>query len=99
MVSEDRRLKLRGYQVFRFGGQEFADVRTAEALLDDFSVELSPVCGYSLKYPATLAPTPARGDRHTVVDVPDAPKTVTRTQRGVSDRSAQGYAQAAHAAS
>src|SRR5215831_16325170 len=33
------------------------------------------------------------------VDVSDAPKTVTRTRRGVSDRSAQGYAQAAHAAS
>src|SRR5262249_59255671 len=33
------------------------------------------------------------------VDVSDAPKSVTRTQRGVSDRSAQGYAQAAHAAS
>jgi very-short-patch-repair endonuclease len=26
MVREDRRLKLRGYEVFRFGGTEFADV-------------------------------------------------------------------------
>lgn len=48
MVAEDRRLKLRGYQIFRFGGQEFVDVASAEVMLDAFFSELFMHCGYSL---------------------------------------------------
>jgi very-short-patch-repair endonuclease len=48
MVAEDRRLKLRGYQVFRFGGQEFVDVSNAEAMLDAFFIDLFTACGYTL---------------------------------------------------
>ena len=36
MVAEDRRLRLRGYEVHRFGGQEFVDETTVTATLNDF---------------------------------------------------------------
>jgi hypothetical protein len=49
MVTEDRRIKLRGYEVFRFGGQDFVDKSSAEAMLDAFFIELFTFCGYKIK--------------------------------------------------
>lgn len=40
MMAEDRRLRLRGYEVHRFGGSEFVDAVAAEATLDAFFDEL-----------------------------------------------------------
>ncbi|TSE15701.1 hypothetical protein B1A87_007090 [Arthrobacter sp. KBS0703] len=40
MVAEDRRLRLDGYEVYRFGGQEFVDRRKAEGVLSGFFHEL-----------------------------------------------------------
>ena len=36
MVAEDRALRLRGYEVYRFGGYELMDDSTAERLLEEF---------------------------------------------------------------
>ncbi|MBC3842055.1 hypothetical protein GXW82_23300 [Streptacidiphilus sp. 4-A2] len=41
MVAEDRQLRLRGYEVYRFGGAELEDRDAAAALLDDFFVRLA----------------------------------------------------------
>jgi hypothetical protein len=40
MVAEDRKLKLAGYEVYRFGGQEFVDRKRAAILLREFFTEL-----------------------------------------------------------
>jgi len=40
MVGEDRRLRLAGYEVYRFGGAEFVDSDRAISMLDDFFDEL-----------------------------------------------------------
>jgi hypothetical protein len=40
MVSEDRRLKLAGYEVYRFGGQELVDRAAAARMLTGFFREL-----------------------------------------------------------
>ena len=40
MMAEDRRLRLAGYEVHRFGGNEFVDVKAAEAMIDDFFDQL-----------------------------------------------------------
>lgn len=40
MVAEDRKLRLRGYEVFRFGGNEFVDKGEAERMLKDFYLQL-----------------------------------------------------------
>lgn len=40
MVSEDRRLRLAGYEVYRFGGYEFMDRELAARMLSDFFREL-----------------------------------------------------------
>ena len=40
MVSEDRRLRLAGYEVYRFGGAEFIDKSKATAMLTQFFNEL-----------------------------------------------------------
>jgi hypothetical protein len=39
-MAEDRRLRLSGYEVHGFGGQEFVDGASAERLLDEFFDEL-----------------------------------------------------------
>ena len=36
MMAEDRRLKLAGYEVYRFGGQEFADPTEVRELVGNF---------------------------------------------------------------
>jgi hypothetical protein len=36
MVAEDRALRLRGYEVYRFGGYELLESREPDRLLDDF---------------------------------------------------------------
>lgn len=36
MVAGDRELQLAGYEVYRFGGQEFVDRQAAAAMLDEF---------------------------------------------------------------
>lgn len=41
MVAEDRRLRLSGYEVYRFGGHEFQDPRRAEEMLDTFFEDLA----------------------------------------------------------
>jgi hypothetical protein len=41
MVAEDRRLRLAGYEVFRFGGAELMhEEQPAKALLEDFFTRL-----------------------------------------------------------
>jgi len=40
MVSQDRRLRLAGYEVYRFGGAEFADKASAVQMLTAFFDEL-----------------------------------------------------------
>ncbi|GAA5199415.1 hypothetical protein GCM10023346_39070 [Arthrobacter gyeryongensis] len=40
MVSEDRKLRLAGYEVYRFGGHEFVDRPAAAKMLSDFFREL-----------------------------------------------------------
>lgn len=40
MVAEDRRLRLAGYEVFRFGGAELMHEEPAKALLEDFFTRL-----------------------------------------------------------
>ncbi|GAB3557817.1 hypothetical protein GCM10027405_03280 [Arthrobacter alkaliphilus] len=40
MVAEDRKLRLAGYEVYRFGGQEFVDRRAAAGMLLGFFQEL-----------------------------------------------------------
>jgi hypothetical protein len=40
MVAEDRRLRLGGYEVHRFGGEEFVDADRANAQLDHFFEDL-----------------------------------------------------------
>lgn len=40
MVSEDRRLRLAGYEIYRFGGAEFIDKSKATAMLTQFFNEL-----------------------------------------------------------
>lgn len=42
MVSEDRRLRLDGYEVYRFGGQEFLNRKSAASMLSEFFQELLP---------------------------------------------------------
>jgi hypothetical protein len=46
MVAEDRRLKLTGYEVFRFGGQDFVNTTEAEAMLDAFFIKMFAFFGY-----------------------------------------------------
>lgn len=40
MVREDRRIRLQGYEVYRFGGAEFSNAKAAEAMLSEFFREL-----------------------------------------------------------
>lgn len=40
MVAEDRKLRLAGYEVYRFGGQEFVDRAQATAMLQEFFTTL-----------------------------------------------------------
>ncbi|WP_152692053.1 hypothetical protein [Nocardiopsis sp. RV163] len=40
MVREDRRIRLQGYEVYRFGGAEFRDAKAAETMLSEFFREL-----------------------------------------------------------
>lgn len=40
MVAEDRRLRLSGYEVYRFGGSEFIDRNQAGSMLSSFFLEL-----------------------------------------------------------
>lgn len=40
MAAEDRRLRLAGYEVYRFGGAELTNEERGKALLETFS----PVC-------------------------------------------------------
>ncbi len=40
MAAADRRLRLAGYEVYRFGGQELADKRVAGPMLDEFFASL-----------------------------------------------------------
>jgi len=40
MVAEDRRLKLTGYEVYRFGGYEFQEIKKAKQTVTDFFSEL-----------------------------------------------------------
>lgn len=40
MVAEDRKLKLAGYEVYRFGGQELVDREGAATMLEAFSKDL-----------------------------------------------------------
>jgi hypothetical protein len=40
MVAEDRRLRLSGYEVFRFGGHEFVDLDAGKALAGEFFTDL-----------------------------------------------------------
>ncbi|MBR8742690.1 hypothetical protein [Nocardiopsis sp. MG754419] len=40
IVREDRELRLRGYEVYRFGGTEFLDEKAAGAMLHEFFAEL-----------------------------------------------------------
>ena len=49
MVSEDRKLRLDGYEVFRFGGYETRSEDTARLLVTEFFVALLNVNGYQLK--------------------------------------------------
>jgi len=46
MMAEDRRLRLKGYEVYRFGGYEFVVQARAEAMLDAFFTDLFSRCGY-----------------------------------------------------
>ncbi|WP_244298495.1 endonuclease domain-containing protein [Micromonospora cremea] len=41
MVAEDRALRLRGYEVYRFGGYELTEGPESEALLDTFFDQLA----------------------------------------------------------
>ncbi len=41
MVSEDRQLRLRGYEVYRFGGHELSDSAAGAVLLRDFFTRLA----------------------------------------------------------
>ncbi|TQF04397.1 hypothetical protein E6W39_21950 [Kitasatospora acidiphila] len=41
LVAEDRQLRLRGYEVYRFGGAELVNRASASALLDDFFAQLT----------------------------------------------------------
>jgi very-short-patch-repair endonuclease len=47
-VREDRELKLRGYEVFRFGAAELQDREQAQTLLQEFFAELFQCFGISL---------------------------------------------------
>jgi very-short-patch-repair endonuclease len=40
MIAEDRRLKLSGYEVYRFGGYELSDENAAEIIVESFLVNL-----------------------------------------------------------
>ncbi|WP_405557763.1 hypothetical protein OHV08_28245 [Streptomyces canus] len=40
MVREDRRIRLQGYEVYRFGGAEFVNKQEARAMLGEFFAEL-----------------------------------------------------------
>ena len=40
MVREDRRIRLQGYEVYRFGGAEFCNAEAAETMLGEFFREL-----------------------------------------------------------
>ena len=40
MVAEDRRLKLTGYEVYRFGRYEFEEIEKAKQTITDFFSEL-----------------------------------------------------------
>ena len=40
MVAEDRRLKLSGYEVYRFGGYELSDESAAEIIIESFIINL-----------------------------------------------------------
>ena len=40
MIAEDRRLKLSGYEVYRFGGYELSDESAAEKIVESFLVNL-----------------------------------------------------------
>jgi very-short-patch-repair endonuclease len=40
MVAEDRKLRLAGYEVYRFGGAEFVDRKQATVILREFFVGL-----------------------------------------------------------
>lgn len=41
MVAEDRRLRLAGYEVYRFGGHELQDPKKAEQMLTKFFDDLA----------------------------------------------------------
>jgi len=40
MMAEDRRIRLEGYEVYRFGGAEFQDTKAAEEMLRHFFLDL-----------------------------------------------------------
>ena len=40
MVREDRRLRLAGYEVYRFGGHEFVDLEAGKTLSESFFTQL-----------------------------------------------------------
>jgi hypothetical protein len=46
MVAEDRRLYLDGYEVVRFGGDEFRDARRARTILSASFTRLLTMHGY-----------------------------------------------------
>jgi hypothetical protein len=48
MVTEDRRLRLRHYEVFRFGGYEFMEQNKPKAMLSAFFKEIFTLYGYEV---------------------------------------------------
>jgi hypothetical protein len=40
MVREDRRIRLQGYEVYRFGGAEFVNPQAAKLMLSEFFDQL-----------------------------------------------------------
>ena len=49
MVSEDRRLRLLGYEVYRFGGYELSEPQTGQAIVKEFFIRLFDKQGISFK--------------------------------------------------
>ncbi len=46
MVAEDRRLRLAGYEVYRFGGAELTNVALGQELLAAFFTQLFAECDH-----------------------------------------------------
>jgi very-short-patch-repair endonuclease len=49
MVSEDRKLRLLGYEVYRFGGYELFDPEKGKVILNDFFMRLFEKHGLVLR--------------------------------------------------